>query len=129
MKLLLDTHAILWWWGFPERLSDPAREAIASPESTVFVSPVSAFEIALKHRLGKLTVPPNLLTDFEAAVRMERWRTLPLAMTHAVLAGQLDTEHRDPFDRLLAAQAIVEDLRMLTCDRALGAMSDLQVLW
>jgi PIN domain nuclease of toxin-antitoxin system len=129
MNLLLDTHAILWWWGFPERLSESAREAIASPENTVFASPVSAFEIALKHRLGKLTVPPNLLSDFEGAVRMERWRTLPLDMAHAVLAGQMDTEHRDPFYRLLAAQAIVEDLRMLTCDRALVAMSDLQVLW
>ena len=129
MKLLLDTHAMLWWWGFPARLSDVAREDMASPEHAVYVSPVSAFEITLKHRLGKLTLPPDLLHGFPDHVREERWKPLPLEMPHALLAGRLATDHRDPFDRLLAAQAISENLRLVTADRALTAMGDLRVIW
>lgn len=129
MNLLLDTHAILWWWGFPDRLSRAAREVIMAPENTIHVSSVSGFEIALKNRLGKLTLPPNLLTDFNEAIREERWRTLPLDMKHAVFAGRIESEHRDPFDRMLAAQAMIEDLHVVTSDRLLAAMPGLQTIW
>lgn len=111
-RLLLDTHALLWWLTTPERLNVQTHEAISDLNNDVFVSAVSGWEIALKANLGKLQAPDNL------AVMVERERFTPLAVTfsHGVQAGSLPLHHRDPFDRLLIAQAQAEALLLVTRD-------------
>lgn len=111
-RLLLDTHALLWWIATPERLSERTHEAISDLNNDVFVSAVRGWEIALKANLGKLQAPDNL------AVVVERERFTPLAVTfsHGVQAGSLPLHHRDPFDRLLIAQAQTEGLLPVTRD-------------
>lgn len=115
MRLLLDTHALLWWLVDDARLGASARAAIRDAEA-VFVSAVSAFEIAQKHRLGKLTLPPGLLDRLEAVLTAEAFTPLPVAVAHATLAGRLLHAHRDPFDRLLIAQGLLEQLPLVSGD-------------
>lgn len=111
-RLLLDTHALLWALTSPLRLNEYAREAIRDPANLVYVSAVSGWEIALKANLGKLQAPDNL------AIVVERERFTPLAITfsHGVQAGSLPLHHRDPFDRLLIAQAQAEGILLVTRD-------------
>lgn len=99
-RFLLDTHALLWWLTTPERLNEQTHEAISDLNNDVFVSAVSGWEIALKANLGKLQVPDNLAITF----------------SHGVQAGSLPLHHRDPFDRLLIAQAQTEELLLVTRD-------------
>ncbi len=129
MRLLLDTHVLLWWWAEPERLPASLLATLSAAEADLWVSAVSGYELAYKHRLGKLGLPEGLLTGFEAAVAAERWSPLPVSLAHSLLAGQLDTEHRDPFDRLLAAQALVENATLVTVDVAFSGIEGLQTLW
>ena len=110
--LLLDTHALLWWLEDSPRMSRAARAAIASPEQRVFVSAVTVWEIALKRNLGKLQAPDNLLL----IIREEGFTGLPLTLEHGYLAGNLPLIHRDPFDRMLIAQAQIEGLILVTDD-------------
>lgn len=112
MSLLLDTHILLWWLADSPRLSKKARKAIQDAE-TVWVSAVSAWEIALKRSLGLLEAPGNL----EATLRSRDIQALPLTIAHATAAGKLPLHHRDPFDRMLIAQAMVESLMLLTADK------------
>lgn len=128
MKILLDTHALLWWLLDDRRLSTAAREAIADPGNQVLVSSASGFEIATKHRLGKLGIPglepallPNLLQEGRFAV-------LPITLEHALAAGALPGPHRDPFDRMLIAQSRVEQIPIVTQDPAF-ATYEVQILW
>lgn len=104
MTLLLDTHVVLWWLDDPALLSEDARDAIADPVNDVFVSAVVAWEIAIKRGLGTVTAPP----DFETAIRASGFRELPVTVAHAFATESLPLHHRDPFDRMLIAQAIVE---------------------
>ncbi len=129
MKLLLDTHAMLWWWSDPDRLPPQAISLLSDGANTVLASAVSAYEIAYKHQLGKLVLPARLLPDFENAVADERWTPLPISTAHGLLAGQLLSPHRDPFDRLLAAQALVEEAVLVTANPAFTTFSNLQTLW
>lgn len=117
MKLLLDTHLFLWWLADNPSLSAEARALISNPENTVFVSAVSFWEIRLKESLGKLRLP----VDFEKRVAVESFEHLPLtaAQTHGL--ALLPWHHRDPFDRMLVAQAQTESLVLLTADDAIGA--------
>lgn len=112
MKLLLDTHLLLWWLGGSPSLPREALELIGDPENTVFVSAVSCWEIWLKHSLGKLRVP----ADFEARLKAEPVESLPLTAKQARHLAALPWLHRDPFDRMLIAQAIEEKLVLLTAD-------------
>ncbi|MCG8584949.1 MAG: type II toxin-antitoxin system VapC family toxin [Pirellulales bacterium] len=112
MKLLLDTHVVLWWLDDPHQLSETARTAIEEPENTVFVSAVVAWEIAIKRGLGKLTAPPNLAVAIAAA----GFASLPITVAHALGIETLPTPHRDPFDRLLVAQALLEDCTLVSRD-------------
>ena len=128
MRLLLDTHALVWWWTDNKRLPSAARAAIASPDNQVLVSAASMWEIATKHRLGKWPDVAVLLDGFDANLRRSRFTSLAITHAHARLAGSLDGEHRDPFDRMLLAQARQEDLAIVSGDpvfRALGA----SVVW
>lgn len=105
MKVLLDTHAMLWWWSEPHRIPQPVLTILSDPATTILASAVSAYEMAYKHRCGKLFLPPDLLKDFSAVLQVERWTELSLTIRHSLLAGDLTSTHRDPFDRLLGAQA------------------------
>ncbi len=108
MRVLVDTHAFLWMVGGSPRLSHVAAELLDDPETVVLVSPVSAYEICLKHALGKLPDVGALAASFEREVAAADCTSLPVTLAHAEAAGKLPLSHRDPFDRLLIAQARVE---------------------
>ncbi|HXH21479.1 MAG TPA: type II toxin-antitoxin system VapC family toxin [Dehalococcoidia bacterium] len=117
MRLLLDTHVLLWWLTNDPKLSDAAREALANPEASVFVSPASVWEIAIKQKLGRLDAP----SDLEDQLRRHRFEALPITIGHAYSAGSLDRHHDDPFDRMLVAQAAAEGLTLVTRDTRFAA--------
>lgn len=116
MRLLLDTHVVLWWLADDAALSHPARAAIADPANEVYVSAASAWEIAFKRAIGKLHAPD----DLEAALREGQLQPLAIMIVHALLAGALPPHHNDPFDRMLVAQASIEGLTLVTHDRRLN---------
>lgn len=128
MELLLDTHAALWWWSDPERLGSAARVAMSDPAVRVFFSTVSAYEIHQKARLGKLIVPDALLNSLPSCVLQEGWHPLDLTLPAAARAAALDHPHRDPFDRMLAAQTELSGLRLVTADAFFAELS-LSTLW
>jgi len=112
MLLLLDTHTFLWWVSDWEQIAEPAREAIADPGNTVFVSAVSGWEIGVKRARGRLVAPENL-----APVAAEKgFEHLPLTFQHAERAAVLPAHHRDPFDRMLVAEAQADGLVLATRD-------------
>lgn len=117
MRLLLDTHAVLWWFNGDASLSLAARSAIAETADPVFVSAVSALEIATKHLLGKLPEARQLSARFEEMTAHQSFSPLPITLAHARTAGQMTIDHRDPFDRLLIAQALIENLTVVSADR------------
>jgi PIN domain nuclease of toxin-antitoxin system len=114
LRLLLDTHALIWWFNGSPTLSRAAREAIADEANEVLVSAVSALEIATKHRLGKLSQADLLASRFEAMLADQAMTPLPITLAHGLLAGRLAIGHKDPFDRLLIAQSLVEDLPLVS---------------
>ena len=111
MRLLLDTHALLWWLA-DEGLTTQARDAIADPANVVVVSAASAWEISIKKALGKLVAPD----DLEQQVQAGGFLPLPISIAHGVAAGRLARHHEDPFDRMLIAQAYAEGLTIVTRD-------------
>lgn len=112
MRLLLDSHALLWAIGDPDRLSEGARRAIEDGRNAVLVSAASVWEIAIKRALGKLTAP----ADLAAVMTATGFDSLSISLEHATLAGSLPRHHRDPFDRMLIAQAQLESLTIVTRD-------------
>jgi PIN domain nuclease of toxin-antitoxin system len=114
MRLLLDTHALLWWLDGDRRLSRKARAAISDSDNTVFVSAASAWELATKARLGKLPGALDVAADVAGCLTRQGFDELPITVLHAQRAGGLRVEHRDPFDRMLIAQAQIEDLPVVT---------------
>lgn len=114
MRLLLDTHVLLWWLVDDRKLGKTAREIIANPNNDVHVSTASVWEAAIKAALGRLEVE---LDDLEEAIVRNGFRPLPIGFRHAVTAGRLPSVHRDPFDRMLVAQASVEELRIVSHDQ------------
>lgn len=120
MRVLLDTHLLLWWLAGSRSLSRTARALISAPENTVFVSAVSLWEIWLKESLGKLRLP----ADFERKLAAESFESLPLTAAQARHVAKLPWHHRDPFDRMLVAQARAENLILLTADHRVTAYGD-----
>lgn len=118
MRLLLDTHLLLWWLGWPERVPVAAREAVAGAEQ-VHISHASLWEMALERSLGKLTVD---LAALQRQVEADGFEWLPISARHLLAVAELPLheDHRDPFDRLLVAQAATEPLLLLTADAKLG---------
>ncbi len=114
MRLLLDTHALIWWLAGDEKLSLRARDAIADEANAVAVSAASAMEVATKHRIGKLPDGALLAQDFEAIVADQGFSELSISVRHARLAGEMGIAHKDPFDRLLIAQALAEDMVLVS---------------
>lgn len=111
-RLLLDTHVFVWWLANVSELADNARMAIANPRNDVFVSAITGWEIAIKRAKGHIAAPDN----FGVLVAERGFTHLPLTFDHAEQAGDLPMHHRDPFDRLLIAQAQAEGLALVTRD-------------
>ena len=128
MNLLLDTHALVWWIKADPRLSEAARRAILDDDTGVYVSVASAWEIAIKVGSGKWDEARKLLENFESAVADEGFDLLPIAVIHVRTAGLMPVQHRDPFDRLLAAQASIEELTLVTIDPKLAELGA-TVMW
>jgi PIN domain nuclease of toxin-antitoxin system len=118
MNLLLDTHALLWWWLEPSRLSRRARKFVASRQNDIWVSAATGWEVLAKQRIGKLPGIGGLAANLFQEIREEGFQPLSITFAHACLAGSLTQPHRDPFDRVLAAQSLLENLRLVSADGA-----------
>jgi PIN domain nuclease of toxin-antitoxin system len=116
MRLLLDTHTLLWWLTENGSLPQSARKLIANKNNDVLVSAASAWEIATKVRLGKLPIAFDLAHDFSSYLEQERFDSLAISAEHGIRAGLLPGPHKDPFDRMLVAQALAENLPIISND-------------
>jgi PIN domain nuclease of toxin-antitoxin system len=121
LRLLLDTHALIWFLAGDPKLSRRTRAQIEDETSVVLVSAVSAIEVTMKHRLGKLPEADEIVGDFEASILEFGFEGLPISLRHAQLAGSLPIDHRDPFDRLLIAQSLIEGLTLVSNERLFEA--------
>ncbi|PSB09318.1 PIN domain nuclease [Pleurocapsa sp. CCALA 161] len=117
MKLLLDTHCWLWWLNEPRKLSPSMEQAIADPNNELFLSVASIWEIAIKVAIGKLIIPLPLAQLVTQQLPIDRINTLDIRTIHALKIEELPAYHQDPFDRILIAQAICENLTIITRDR------------
>lgn len=125
---LLDTHALIWWWLQDPALSAAARYVIEDDDALVMVSAVSAFEIGQKVRADKLPALQPIIVDFVGALAADGFGVLSLEPTHALQAGLMPGDHRDPFDRLIAAQGLGQNLTIVTRDREIAAFG-CRTLW
>ena len=116
MNLLLDTHGLIWWLANERRLGEHARMALSDPRNAVYVSVATAWEMAIKVGLGRLDVPNDVGTWLPGQLAANRFRLLPIELKHVLAVEHLPHHHRDPFDRLLVAQAQAERLTLLTSD-------------
>jgi len=119
VRCLLDTHTLIWWMTTDPHLSSAAGAIIRSKENTTIVSAVSAWEIATKVRLGRLPAAVGLVQDFVSDLQRHRIEILDVTAEHGIRAGLLPGPHKDPFDRMLIAQAIAENIPIVSNDRAL----------
>ena len=128
MRVLLDTHALLWWLFNDPKLSQHARDLIKEPGNTVLMSSASAWEIATKYRLGKLPEAGEVAQKLPELLRTARIDVLPISVEYALAAGHLPGPHRDPFDRMLIAQAQLERIPIITTDGEFSKY-DVQIMW
>jgi len=128
VKALLDTHAFLWWIADDPKLSARARERIASGDNAIYLSAASAWELAIKARLGRLTVHEPLEAFVSQQLSLNGFTALPVQVFHALRVQRLPDHHRDPFDRLLVAQAQLEDMSLITADRQIRRY-DVGAIW
>lgn len=118
ISYLLDTHILLWWLFNDPKLNAECREIIRNPAHSILVSSVTAWEIATKYRIGKLPEAAELVKDYQKILARAKFIELPVTTTHALRAGTLPIEHRDPFDRMIMAQAELEQIPVITYDAA-----------
>jgi PIN domain nuclease of toxin-antitoxin system len=128
MQLLIDTHALIWWWSNDDRLPAGMRELIESDEVVVYVSSISALEIAIKVRIGQLPQMNEHVHQFHEGVREDGFHHLFVRDDHSLRAGLLPGPHRDPFDRVIAAQGLTEQLPVMTRDPQFAAFG-CRTLW
>lgn len=128
LRYLLDTHTLLWWLFDDPKLSQPARSILSDRSNEVFVSSASAWEISTKYRIGKLQAASQLVKDIPGYVAKAGFKPLPITLKHAQHAGSWPNSHRDPFDRMLAAQSVLESLVLITRDSALHDF-DVSCFW
>ncbi len=128
MRLMLDTHALLWWFADSSSLPDAIADQIEDRGNTIFVSAASAWEICTKVRIGKLPEGKALSDDFSGYLQRNHFVPLPITVEHGRLAGRMAGAHKDPFDRMLAAQALIEDVALVTNDPAFQAFG-VKVVW
>lgn len=126
--LLLDTHAALFWWSGAASLSRAAHEAITAPAAPIAVSAASAWEIATKFRIRKLDFAGDPIIYFPRLMRRDGFALVAITADHGLRASMLDGVHRDPFDRIIAAQALIEDMMIVTRDPVFAAFG-CKVLW
>lgn len=129
MKLLVDTHVVLWSQRDSTRLSSTARALLSDLGNDIVVSSVVPWELSIKEHAGRLDEAAPLLADFGAVVAALAAATLPVHHDHAVLAGRLAWEHKDPFDRMLAAQAMLAGAAIVSADAVFDALSGVTRLW
>ena len=125
---LLYSHALLWWWFAPERLSGAALALLVDPTSRILVSAASVWELSLKHRQGKLPELATAMADLPGLLQADGFLPLPISLAHGLRAGGYSQPHRDPFDRMLAAQAELERLVLITADPQLSGFP-CQTFW
>jgi len=128
MRILLDTHVLLWMDAEPDKLSPAVKAAIMNPDNEIIVSAVSVWEIIIKQAIGKLTTRQPLRVVIEEQRRDNGIQVLPVSLKHVWVVESLPAGHKDPFDRLLIAQAIADDLTIATADAAF-ATYPVQILW
>lgn len=128
MRYLLDTHALLWWLTDDPLLSAHARNLIGDERNAILVSAASAWEIATKFRLGKLPIAAAAIPRFNELIEADGFEHLPITHLHALHAGSLSQEHRDPFDRMLAAQSALESAPLISRDPAF-ALFETRIVW
>ena len=126
--MLLDTHAFLWWIADDPRLSRRAREVFAEGRNELLFSAASGWEIAIKAGLGKLEVPEDIEEFIDEQLSKNAFRALPIRLSHALRVNSLPDHHRDPFDRLLVAQSVLEGLPILSADPQV-ALYPVEVVW
>jgi len=129
LNLLLDTHVLLWALGQPKNLTSAATESIQNPRNQLYVSAVTPFEIATKHRIGKLPGAEPILLAYEEHVARLGAGELSITARHGLVAAQLAWSHRDPFDRLLAAQSILEAMPLVSSDVAFDSVAGVLRIW
>ncbi|MDE0219285.1 MAG: type II toxin-antitoxin system VapC family toxin [Spirochaetaceae bacterium] len=122
MRLLLDTCTLLWTWAEPHKLSERVQRLLVDPHHKVWVSAASAWEIATQHRRGNYPAGRHVIDEWEDRLAQDGFRQLAIASVHALRAGSLPHSHRDPFDRMIAAQAMVQKIKVATPDPALRAL-------
>lgn len=125
---LLDSHVLLWWWFDPDRLAPQVRSLLIDSTTTVFVSAASIWELSLKHHQGKLPELTTVVMDLPQLLQADGFQPLQISISHGLRAGGYSQPHRDPFDRMLAAQAELEGLVLITADAQLSAFP-CQILW
>jgi PIN domain nuclease of toxin-antitoxin system len=128
MKLLLDTHIFLWWVTDDPQLSTKARELIGDGHNTLYWSAASSWEVSIKYALGRMPLPEPPEQFLPVEIEKNRLESLPIIDAHAFQTGQLPPHHRDPFDRMLVAQAQVESISLLSNDRQLNHY-DVEIHW
>jgi PIN domain nuclease of toxin-antitoxin system len=121
LRLLIDTHVLLWWLLGSEALATRARAMIADAENETFVSAASAWELSIKYKLGKLPTAAPLMANLPGAIVGENFAELPITVRHAQQAANLPMLHKDPFDRMLIAQALAESLVLVSNERLFDA--------
>ena len=129
MRLLLDTHVLIWLFGNPTRIPAATLNVIRNSANEILVSAVSPFEIATKHRIGKFPEGERVILAYEDHMRVLGASELAITGRHGIVAGQLPWEHRDPFDRILAAQSVTEGLELVTSDAVFGSVSGVRAVW
>ncbi len=128
-RVLLDTHALLWTLLDPGRLPDTVLAQVRDPRTDLLVSAASAWEIATKHRLGKLDQATAVVSGYPDHLVRLRATELPITSHHALIAGGLRWDHRDPFDRMIVAQAMTESVPVVTADRVLLDFPGIRTIW
>lgn len=128
VDILLDTHTLLWWWAQHKKLSPMILARLRDPTTVVAVSAASAWEVATKWRIGKYPPGGRIVKEWRDRTREDGFVELPVTTTHALRAGTLPGEHRDPFDRMLTAQSICENVPIASNDESLSALGA-QRLW
>ncbi len=118
ISYLIDTHVLLWWVFDDPKLCEISRQILKDPAHKIYVSSASAWEISTKYRIGKMPEAKQLLSNYEMLLDKMGFNQLSVTTTHALRAGQLQIEHRDPFDRMLMAQAELESIPIITYDKA-----------
>jgi PIN domain nuclease of toxin-antitoxin system len=129
VTLLLDTHVLLWYSITPEKIPEKTLAHLRDTSTQVYVSSVTAWEISIKYNLGKLPEAKSLFENYQQRLAEYSFTELPFYTHHALLAGRLESSHKDPFDRALAAQALSNKLTLVSQDEAFKTFIELKIMW